>query len=269
MKSHIAELLDLQYPPVAVHWANAKPEGALQFKQGKWGCVMFLLCNAAKGKPAAADRATFGCIGGGVGLGFGNMYTQFPGGIAEYLSTGNPEFCRTEFGKQVAQAMPELEEGERYCKDPDTAQNFIDGLPMVDVPEQYAVFRPLDMVEDGERPATIVFLANADQVSALVVLANYGRRDRETVVAPFAAGCHQIGILPLDESKKENPRAILGLTDISARKNTMGMIGHDFLTFAVPFKMFEEMEALTAGSFLERGQWGKVREHAHKSRGGA
>jgi uncharacterized protein (DUF169 family) len=264
MKSRIAELIGLHHQPVAVQWSDSRPEGALQFKEGKWGCVMFLLCNAAKGKPAAADRKTFGCIGGGVGLGFGDMYQQFPGGIAQYLSTGNPEFCATEMGKQIAQAMPELEEGERYFKDVPDAQEFIGALPIVDVPQQYAVFRPLDIVGAEEHPDTIVFLVNADQLSAMIVLANYGRSGGENVAAPFAAGCHQIGILPLAEGKKSNPRAILGLTDISARKNTMGMIGHDYLSFAMPFEMFKEMETNTAGSFLERAQWDKVKSHAAK-----
>jgi len=30
--------------------------------------------HAAKGKAAVADIKTFGCFGGGVGLGFGNQY---------------------------------------------------------------------------------------------------------------------------------------------------------------------------------------------------
>ena len=264
MNSLIAQAISLHFPPVAVHWTNTRPENAMQFKEGKWGCVMFLLCNAAKGRPAVADRKTYGCIGGGVGAGFGDVYTQFPGGIAEYISTGNPEFCRSEFGRQIASAMPEIEHGERYVKDPELARKFIDWLPTVDMPEEFCTFQPLDMISGQDQPEVVVFLANADQISALTVLANYARESNENVIAPFGAGCHQIGILPLAECRKDNPRAIIGLTDISARKNTMAMIGHDYLTFAVPFKMFQEMEANVPGSFLERESWSKVTEHAKK-----
>ena len=56
----------------------------MQFSEGRWGCVMWLLVHAARGKPAVADRKTFGCFGGGVGLGFGNQYKNFPGGEEEF-----------------------------------------------------------------------------------------------------------------------------------------------------------------------------------------
>jgi len=34
---------------------------------------------ATKGKRAVFDRQTYGCFGGGFGLGFGNTYKDFPG----------------------------------------------------------------------------------------------------------------------------------------------------------------------------------------------
>jgi len=87
--------LNLKYEPVAVLRAEEKPEKSLQFKQGKWGCVMFMFANAARGKTAAFDAKTYGCWGGGVGLGFGNAYLDFPGGVdcfAYFLSSGNDQW---------------------------------------------------------------------------------------------------------------------------------------------------------------------------------
>jgi uncharacterized protein (DUF169 family) len=80
MKSSIAQAIQLQYQPVALLWSNEKPADAMQFLEGKWGCVMWLAVHAAKGKAAVANIKTFGCTGGGVGLGFGNQYENFPGG---------------------------------------------------------------------------------------------------------------------------------------------------------------------------------------------
>ena len=40
MDSQIARLRKLRYPPVALTWADARPEKAAEFKEGKWGCVM-------------------------------------------------------------------------------------------------------------------------------------------------------------------------------------------------------------------------------------
>ena len=53
MKSSIAQAVHLQYQPVALLWSNEKPADAMQFSEGKWGCVMWLVLHATKGKPAA------------------------------------------------------------------------------------------------------------------------------------------------------------------------------------------------------------------------
>ncbi|MBC8016216.1 MAG: DUF169 domain-containing protein [Sporomusaceae bacterium] len=214
------------------------------------------LYGAAKGKTAVFTRKTFGCLGGGVGLGFGNAYEYFPGGIEYFLSTGNKEFCNTELGKNIVQQMPHLKHGEGYKKNPKAAKNFIDSLPMVDVSSEYIVFKPLEKLSDAEVPKVVIFLANPDQLSALVVLANYARETNDNVIVPFGAGCHAIGIIPYKESESEFPRATIGLVDISIRTK----FDKDILSFTVPYKMFLEMESNVQGSFLEKSEWLKIAE---------
>jgi uncharacterized protein (DUF169 family) len=256
MESKIAKATNMKYSPVAVILTDEKPESALQFKEGRWGCVAAMMSAASKGKTTVFDRKTYGCIGGGTGLGFGNTYVNFPGGIEYFLSTGNPEFCNSEMGKNIVRNMPALEHGEGYLKSPYYAKKFIDSLPMVDVPTEYVVFKPLEQVAEGETPKVVVFMANADQLSALVVLAHYQREVNFNVVAPFGAGCHSVCILPYKEEDSENPRAIIGMTDISARK----CMDKEILSFAVPYKMFLEMEGNVEGSFLEMHEWLRILE---------
>jgi hypothetical protein len=76
----------------------------------------------------------------------------------------------------------------------------------------------------------------------------------------MGAGCHQIGINAFRETQKENPRAVIGLTDLSARKNVRHLLGKDVLTFAVPSRRFKEMEANVDGSFLVRNTWKSLAE---------
>lgn len=256
MESRIAKAIDLKYSPVAVVLTDEKPDGALQFKEGRWGCVVSMLNAAAKGKVAVFDRRTFGCRGGGVGLGFGNQYVNFPAGIEYFLSTGNKDFCQSDIGRNIVRNIPSLEHGEGYVKNPELAKKFVDALPMTDVPAEYVVFKPLDKLGGGEIPKVVVFLVNPDQLSALVVLANYSREPDINVVAPFGAGCHSVCIMPYKEGDSETPRAVIGLTDISARKH----VEKNILSFSVPYKMFLEMESNVGGSFLEKEEWLKVAE---------
>lgn len=266
MESTIAKAIGLKYQPVALLWASEKPEGAMQFSEGKWGCVMWLAVSAAKGKPAVADQKTFGCVGGGVGLGFGNQYLNFPGGeegFCNFLSSGNAgRPGGSELAEQIRPFMTKESHdnflhGERYIKSPELVHKFLDVLPMTDIPEAYVVFKPVADIDPlKEKPQTIIFFANPDQLSALVVLANFGRDDNENVIIPYAAGCQTIGIYPYRETKSAKPRAVVGLTDLSARVYVRNQLGDPHLmTFAAPFALFEEMERNVPGSFLERHAW--------------
>jgi uncharacterized protein (DUF169 family) len=266
MESLIAKAIQIKYQPVALLWSNEKPQGAMQFQNGKWGCVMWLAAHAAKGKSAVADAKTFGCFGGGVGLGFGNQYKNFPGGedgFCHFLSDGN---ANREGGKELAEkikpfmsaeAYDNFLHGERYVKTPVLVGKFLESLPLTEIPEQYVIFQPLDTVDTKkEKPQTIIFFVNPDQLSALVVLTNYGRGDNENVIIPYAAGCQTIGIYPYREAKSAKPRAVVGLTDLSARVYIRKQLGDNHLmTFSAPFALFEEMEQNVPGSFLERHTW--------------
>ena len=257
MKSKIAQAIKPKYSPVAVLFTNEKPQGATQFQENKFGCVTAMLSAAAKGRTAAFDRKTFGCPGGGTGLGFGNRYLQFPGGIENFVSNGNPEFCKTEIGQKLAQQLTHLEHGEHYVKNPEIAKKMVDSLPMTDVPAEYVVFKPLESVAEDEVPQVVVFFANPDQLTALVVLVNYSRVAYDNnVIAPWGSACQQIGIMTYKEGEAENPRAVIGLTDMTIRK----MFDKDILSFSVPYKMYLEMESNVVGSFLEMHDWQSILE---------
>ena len=121
---------------------------------------------------------------------------------------------------------------------------------MRDLPAEYVVFKPLAQVNEKDAPALAILLANPDQLSALMVLANYNRADSDSVIAPFGAGCQSI-LFGFAEAERDHPRAVIGFTDISVRK----LVDKDTLSLTVPWKMFLDMEANVEGSFLHKSQW--------------
>ncbi len=264
--SRIAELIRMKHEPVALHWADRKPENAVQFEKGGWGCIMFLLAAAAKGKTAVLDRETCGCVGGAVGMGFGNRYLDFPGGIEcfhRFLSSGNEgskegeeEIRRLERFGARKEFLEHYAKGERYKKSPGLVEDMVQRMPITEIPKRYVVFRPLEESATGaDSPVSVTLLAEPDQLAALVVLANYGRPGIENVSIPFVAGCQAVGILPYREAVSETPRATVGLVDLSARLYARKLLGKEMFSFTVPFSMFREMEENAEESFLSHSQW--------------
>jgi len=233
MRSKLAEAVKLRTQPVAILWTDDKPDQALQFSRDQRGCVISMLIAAAMGQTAVFDSDTCGCGGGRVGLGFG----EYDRSIAEFLSTGGPEG-----------------EGERYKKTPQYAWDSIQSLPDVKVPTEFVVFKPLDKVDEAETPEAVVFLVNADQLSGLVTLANFDRPTRDNVILEFGAGCHSTVLQVIHQGRLEHPRAVVGLTDPSARLVLPG----ELLSFGVPFSRFLELEGEVCESFFTTPTWATI-----------
>ena len=140
MNSKLVNAIGLKMHAVALTWADAAPQGSIQFKPGRWGCVVSVFATvAAKGRVGAFDRKTYGCWGGGVGLGFCNCHESFPGGIegfCRFLAQGNENSEDAErVGKQFArwgdrQFADDFLHGERYLKTAHVTRRFLETLPI-------------------------------------------------------------------------------------------------------------------------------------------
>jgi uncharacterized protein (DUF169 family) len=250
MNSQLIQALKCKMQPVAILLTDEKPEDGLHLKEGsRRGCVFsFLVASSQKNRLAYFDRKSFGCPGGGTGLGFGDRYGNFP--IDCLLSKGEQELDQQEGSGGFS-----LGEGERFYKTPDLARKWVDSLPMIDVPTHYVVFKPWRQVTEHDEPELMVFFVNGDQLSALVVMSDYNRGTNQSVTAPFGAACQSI-LFSYAEAKKEYPRGVIGLFDISQRSS----VDREILTYTVPFKMFQEMESGVEGSFLELHAWKKLQK---------
>jgi uncharacterized protein (DUF169 family) len=236
MESKIGKAIKLKNHPVAVFRTMTKPEGALQFSEGKWGCVISMLDAASKGRTAVFDADTTTCTGGKAGLGFKKFE---PGFIEYFLSTGGIGNKKSEF----------------YKKNPGLAREFIKNLPDFST-SGYVVLKPIEDLNDGEMPEIIVFLVSADQLSALVQFANYDKPTQDNVRVDFASGCAQAILYPMTEIDSDSPRCVIGLTDPSARR----YIDKELLSFSIPYKRYLELEEQVNESFLTKETWLQIAE---------
>ena len=235
MNSKLKELLNMKTQPVAVLRMEAAPAGAMGFKPGTMGaCLIGMLEAASKGRTAAFTADTCGCGGGRAGLGFGSPDRRR---LTPFLSNGTPE-------------MP----GEFYKKTPALAAAYLDSCPAPS-PAPCLVFKPLDQVAEDERPVSVVFLVNADQLSGLVTLAHYDTADPNAVQVRFGAGCAQAVLFAMTDGEAGRDRCTVGLTDPSGRLH----LSRDLLSFSIPWKRFLEMDANAEGSFLTKEAWTKLR----------
>jgi uncharacterized protein (DUF169 family) len=267
MRSITAEKLRLDFEPVAILWSDTKPVGALQIKPGAQTCIMpFFAQVVTRGKTAVFDRESYGCPGARAGLGFGSGYPgAFGGAGIEFMaaffvkgkeSSSNPDaYCATVRhipGRERAKFI----HGERLHRDVGKARRFMtEDLPITDIKERYVIFTPLSKVRPGESPVVIVFVANPLQITGLVTLVSAIREGTDSVRVPPMAACQQIGAFVYDEARRENPRAVLGYTDLAARANVGKTIPENMFTFAVPYSLFLEMEEEAGDGVFDGPIW--------------
>ena len=97
---------------------------------------------------------------------------------------------------------------------------------------------------------SITFYVNPDQLSLLMLGANYNNApgDAPPVIAPFGSGCMEL--LPLFENL-DIPQGILGATDIAMRK----YLPPGIMVFTVTKSLFAQLCRLDEKSFLYKPFW--------------
>ena len=124
--------------------------------------------------------------------------------------------------------IPGEMEKERYIKTPERTREYFTRLIPRRAPATYCIFKPIDQFQTDIVPEVVVFFAPPDILSGLFTLTNYALERTDAVSSPFGSGCGTILTYPLKEAGKEQPHAILGMFDVSARP----VIEKDILTLA-------------------------------------
>jgi uncharacterized protein (DUF169 family) len=237
-----AKYFDGAQLPICLFYSDAEAYSRLLRPIKDHVCMIGQLALPRRGEDIAFTAETLGCAGGKRFLGYS---AQIRPGFEYFLSCGIP-------GKM---------EGERYKKTPELALAFAKDAPVLKAPAQYAVFKRWDRLAAEERPEVVIFFAPPDVLSGLFTLANFAEKDLQGVIAPFGPGCAAIAWYPYQQGQTPQPRAVLGMFDVSARP----FVSEQTLSFAVPMAKFTRMIEDMEESFLITGSWTKVRSRIAKS----
>jgi hypothetical protein len=228
--------------PIGFYYSN-KAESKFMAKPSKGHrCIIADIAKVRKGKTVCFDNNVIGCGGGKRYLGFERKLAP---NFEYFLSYGIP-------GKL---------EGERYKKSPELVKEHMKYQKPSKAPGDYIIFKRIDHMEEEDKPLVAIFFAPPDVLSGLFTLANYDATQPNGVIAPFCAGCGSIVDFPLKELKSTEPRAVLGMFDVSARP----CVPSSVLTFAVPWPKYVSMVDNMSESFLITKSWNKVRARIKKT----
>jgi len=199
-------------------------------------CLIGNLGRVREGETFIYHKESGGCSGG-------KRYSGF-----------DPQI-RPDFEYFLSCGIPGQVEGERYKKTPELVREHVKNHPPFEAPGQYLVFKRWDKLNQNEQPVAVIFFATPDVLAGLFTLANFDRADSLGVFTPMGAGCATLINYPMEESRTENPRCILGMFDVSARPH----VPEKTLTFSIPINRFQQMVYHMDESFLITESWIRVK----------
>ena len=200
-------------------------------------CIVCELALVRKGTPLAWNVHSLGC-----------------GGARRYL--GYTDKMRPEFEYFLSTGIEGKMEGERYLQKPEMVREMMAGMPCIPANGRYIIFKRFDQLTPDDEPVAVIFFAKPDVLSGLFTLANFDQPGGDGVIAPFGSGCSAIVHQPWFQGETENPKAVLGMFDASARP----CVPKDVLSFAIPMKKFETMVVNMDESFLITETWRTVKK---------
>ncbi|MDR3122405.1 MAG: DUF169 domain-containing protein [Treponema sp.] len=224
----LAKELKLEKPFIAITRKTVSKETLEDFPV-KNGCTLRILNDVMAGKRLVLTEERSSCSGGRSGFGFHDGPSEMPGGIEYFLSRGRGE------------GYPP---GEKLKDSPETAKKMAGAGPhQVLGPHNALEFKPY---ETGDDPDLVTVLATADQLAAFVNLYTFRTGAWENVIMPMTSGCASIVRIPFGELRNEEPRAVIGNADITARF----FFDKDKVFFTVAGTKFSEMLADADDSFI-------------------
>lgn len=226
--------------PITFYYTDE--EGRAEPMKNSPHCVIAALSRVRRGTSFSMDVEAVQCSGGKRYLGFTSR-------------------VRPDFEHFLSCGLPGALAGERYKKSPGLVLEMMNNLPQFKAPGRSIVFKRWDKLEVSDNPEVVVFFAPPDVLSGLFTLAGFDQASLNNVVAPFGSGCASIIQYPYLERVSANPRAVIGMFDVSARP----AVPANVLTFAAPMSKLLTMLSNAEESFLGTDTWKKVQKRIPKT----
>jgi hypothetical protein len=269
MESAIVRQLKPEFEPVAVVWSDAIPDGALQFKKGRFGCILNLFAEASRrGRIAGGSRDTIVCNGGRSALGFGADLVASEAQLELYAAVFSKglESARDEAAYRARmEAVPTswrplYEYGERrHCSFEMARSWLLHGMPRYEIPHRYVFFKPLSKTEPDDNARVVIFPVDPVELSGLVTLLGSVVDNTDPVQIPQGADCFRIASFAYAQYNARSPKAVLGMLDVDGREVMRRRFHKDTLTLTLPMPLFWRLEREADNSVFQIPGWLKLR----------
>ena len=209
------------------------PEAPKPNKQGLT-CIFSQLTSVRKGQARAFNEANLGCWG----------------------AKGLLGFVPAQADEQTLDFMVNV---ERYKKSPDHVKAMFANNPPLTAQRRYLIFKRWNTLAENDNPQVVIFFCLPDVLSGLHGLANYDTMTPHGVVVPFCSGCEMLVAYPMKELESNDPKAVIGLLDPSARS----CVKPNLLSFSIPWPKFLTMLENMDDCFLNTFVWEKIQKRCN------
>ena len=268
MESVIVKNLRPEFEPVAVVWSDTLPADAFQFKNGKFGCVLYLFAEAStRGKIAGGSRESIICTGGRAALGFGTDFdisdeqldlhaALFSKGLK---SASNRAAYRAEMEGVPKNWRSMYEYGERrHCSAALARAWILHEFPRYDIDCKYVLFKPLGRTSFDENIRAVIFPVNPVEFSGLTTLAGSVMEGTDPLRAPQGTDCCGIAAFAYAEAESAAPRAVLGMLGSDGREVMRRRFRDDIMTLTLPAPLFLRMEKEAGDCVFQIPSWKRL-----------
>lgn len=204
--------------------------------KNKRNCLVYIVSYARSGNDIYIESDSLNCCGAQKSLGF-DTHTDLSSAylMANCYDTEN-------MGKDCKKQSKKLPE-------------WAEQLPTIHAPGPKAVFKRWDRLEQRDPPDVVTFIADPNELSALLTMANFEEASPHTAKIPFCPGCASLTLFPMQERFSGNLSPIVGMVDVSTRP----YVPQSTFSFSVPFEKFERMVKNMDSSFLAHETWQKAK----------